>query len=67
MKARITIRMPNHCLEKITLAASMLGVTVNEFILEAALAKAEEVLAHEEITMKLFGMCKLLDGVPDEI
>lgn len=49
---RLTTRITDHVQEKLQLAADMVGATVNQFVVQAALEKAEKVI-ESEVTLVL--------------
>ena len=49
---RLTIRMTDHAQEELQVAADLVGATMNQFIVQAALEKAENTIASES-TMTL--------------
>lgn len=49
---RLTTRVTDHVQEKLQLAADMVGATVNQFVVQAALEKAEKVI-ESEVTLVL--------------
>lgn len=48
-KGRITTRVPLGVLEKLQEAADLTGATVNQFVVQSALEKAEEVIDREKV------------------
>ena len=42
-KTRLTIRVPSHIASKLIEAANLTGVVVNQFVIQAALEKAENI------------------------
>lgn len=48
-KGRITTRVPLGVLEKLQEAADLTGATVNQFIVQSALQKAEEIIDRERV------------------
>lgn len=48
-KGRITTRVPLGVLERIQEAADLTGATVNQFIVQSALKKAEEIIDREKV------------------
>lgn len=44
---RLTMRISDHTQEKLKAAADLVGVTVNQFVVQAALEKAEKVIESE--------------------
>jgi uncharacterized protein (DUF1778 family) len=48
-KGRITTRVPLGVLERLQAAADLTGATVNQFVVQSALEKAEEVLDRERV------------------
>lgn len=48
-KDRITTRVPPGVLERLQAAADLTGATVNQFVVQSALEKAEEVLDRERV------------------
>lgn len=51
-RGRITARVPQNVVDFLELAASMVGSTVNQFVTQAALEKAERIVENER-TMRL--------------
>ncbi|MBF0395157.1 MAG: DUF1778 domain-containing protein [Desulfobacterales bacterium] len=49
MEKRFQTRMPIHVHEKLSKAAELLGATLNQFIVQSALDKANTVLEQERI------------------
>jgi uncharacterized protein (DUF1778 family) len=49
---RITTRVPGPVQDKLQIAADLMGATVNQFVVQAALEKAEKVIENES-TMAL--------------
>ncbi|MBF0119150.1 MAG: DUF1778 domain-containing protein [Desulfobacterales bacterium] len=49
MEKRFQTRMPRHVHEKLSKAAELLGATLNQFIVQSALDKANTVLEQERI------------------
>lgn len=48
-RGRITARVPNHVIDVLELAANMVGSTLNQFVTQAALEKAEKIVESERI------------------
>ena len=48
-RGRITARVPQHVVDVLELAASMVGSTLNQFVTQAALEKAEKIVENERI------------------
>lgn len=48
-RGRITARVSQHVQDVLELAASMVGSTLNQFVAQAALEKAEKVIENERI------------------
>ncbi|MFM9971729.1 MAG: DUF1778 domain-containing protein [Burkholderiales bacterium] len=48
-RGRITARVPAQVQDRLELAASMVGTTVNQFIVQSALREAERVLEQERV------------------
>jgi uncharacterized protein (DUF1778 family) len=46
-RGRITARVPQHVIEKLELAASISGSTLNQFVTQASLEKAEKIMENE--------------------
>lgn len=46
---RLTIRIPDHVQEKLQMAADLVGATMNQFVVQAALEKADKVIESESI------------------
>ena len=46
-RGRITARVPQHVVEVLELAASMVGSSLNQFVTQAALEKAEKIVENE--------------------
>lgn len=44
---RLTTRMTDHVLDKLQVAADIVGATVNQFVVQAALEKADKVIESE--------------------
>jgi uncharacterized protein (DUF1778 family) len=49
-KERITARVPKEVRERLEEAASRSGATLNQFLVQAAIEKADEVLERERVT-----------------
>jgi uncharacterized protein (DUF1778 family) len=59
---RITTRITDHVQEKLQTAADLVGATVNQFVVQAALEKAERVIESEaSIALTRKGSLWLLD------
>ncbi len=48
-RGRITARVPARVQEALELAASLVGATVNQFIVQAALGEAERIIEQERV------------------
>ena len=48
-RGRITTRVPAPVQQKLELAASMVGATVNQFIVQTALREAERIIEQERV------------------
>lgn len=48
-RGRITARVPQNVADVLELAASMVGSTLNQFVTQAALEKAERIVENERI------------------
>lgn len=48
-RGRITARVPAHVADMLELAASMVGSTINQFVTQAALEKAEQIVEKERV------------------
>lgn len=48
-RGRITARVPVQVQETLEMAASMVGATVNQFIVQTALREAERIIAQERV------------------
>lgn len=48
-RGRITARVPTQVQETLELAASMVGATVNQFVVQAALREAERIIDQERV------------------
>lgn len=46
---RLTTRMTGHVQEKLQMAADLMGATLNQFVMQAALEKAEKVIESESV------------------
>ena len=44
---RLTIRITNHIQDKLQRAADLIGTTMNQFVVQAALEKAEKIIERE--------------------
>lgn len=67
-RGRITARVSNHVIDVLELAANMVGSTLNQFVTQAALEKAEKIVESERI-IRLSGddtawFFNLLDNPP---
>ena len=51
-KERISLRVPQHAYQKLTQAAEISGATLNQFLLQAALEKAQMII-EKNCTIKL--------------
>jgi len=49
IEKRFQIRMPYHVHERLTHAAEKLGATLNQFVVQSALEKANSVLEREQV------------------
>lgn len=49
LTARLTARITNHVQEKLQMAAELVGATMNQFVVQAALEKAERVIEDETV------------------
>ncbi len=47
-KERFQTRMPSNVLEQLTQAASLVGATLNQFMVQASLEKAQHLLEREQ-------------------
>jgi uncharacterized protein (DUF1778 family) len=59
-EARIPARMPQVVYEKITEAAALLGSTLNQFLVSAALDKANAILEQERVLNLHFQSAKIV-------
>ena len=48
-RGRITARVPQNVVDVLELAAGMVGSTLNQFVTQAALEKAEKIIKNERI------------------
>ena len=48
-RGRITARVPSQVQETLEMAASMVGATVNQFIVQTALREAERIIEQERV------------------
>ncbi len=48
-RGRITARVPTQVQETLELAASMVGATVNQFVVQTALREAERIIEQERV------------------
>lgn len=48
---RLTTRITDHVQEKLQVAADLVGATLNQFVVQAALEKAEKVIESESTTV----------------
>lgn len=48
-RGRITARVPQNVVDVLELAASMVGSTLNQFVTQAALEKAEKIVENERL------------------
>ena len=48
---RLTTRITDHAQEKLQMAANLIGATLNQFIVQAALEKADQVIESETTMM----------------
>jgi uncharacterized protein (DUF1778 family) len=48
-RGRITARVPIQVQETLTMAADMIGATVNQFVVQTALREAERIIAQERV------------------
>jgi uncharacterized protein (DUF1778 family) len=46
-RGRISARVPQHVVDVLELAADMVGATLNQFVTQAALEKAEQIVEQE--------------------
>lgn len=46
-RGRITARVPQHIVDMLNIAANIMGATLNQFVTQAALEKAEKVIDNE--------------------
>ena len=46
-KKRLTIRITDHVQDKLQMAADLVGTTMNQYIVQAALEKAEKIIERE--------------------
>ncbi|MEW5804942.1 MAG: DUF1778 domain-containing protein [bacterium] len=46
---RVTARVPSHVYETLTQAAELSGATLNQFLIQSALEKAQEVIEKEHL------------------
>jgi uncharacterized protein (DUF1778 family) len=65
---RLTTRLTDHVLDKLQVASDLLGATLNQFVVQAALEKADKVIASESsivLTRKeSLRLMELLDNPP---
>lgn len=59
-ESRVAARMPQEILDKITEAAGLLGSTLNQFLVSAALDKANAVLERERIINLNFDSARIV-------
>ena len=59
-ESRVAARMPQEILDKITEAASLLGSTLNEFLVSAAIDKANTVLERERVINLNFASARIV-------
>lgn len=50
-RTRLSARVPAHVQQRLEAAADLTGATVNQFMVQAALEKAEALLERERVTM----------------
>lgn len=61
---RLTTRVPGHVQEKLQAAADLLGSTLNQFVVQAALEKAERIIESEStIVLTCRESLRLLDMI----
>ena len=48
-RGRVSARLPRALQNRLAAAAELVGATVNQFIVQAALEKAEQVIEHERV------------------
>lgn len=61
---RLTTRITNHVQEKLQVAADLVGATLNQFVVQAALEKAEKVIESEStITLTRRESLRLLEMI----
>jgi uncharacterized protein (DUF1778 family) len=59
---RLTTRMTSHVQEKLQIAADLVGATLNQFVMQAALEKAEKVIESEStLVLSLRESIRLLE------
>ena len=46
---RVSARIPLHVYEKLTEAAEVVGASMNQFLVQSALEKADRILEHERV------------------
>jgi uncharacterized protein (DUF1778 family) len=49
-RGRITARVPKNVRERLEEAASLSGATINQFVVQAAVDRADEILERERVT-----------------
>lgn len=66
-RGRITARVPQSVTEVIERAANVVGATINQFVTQAALEKAEKILERERLKLSeedAFWLFSLLENPP---
>ena len=58
IEERIPARMPPEVYERIVAAAQAVGATLNQFFVQAALDKANDILERERVIVSLHKSCK---------
>lgn len=48
-RARVSARVPNRVHARLEEAADLIGATVNQFVLQAALKEADRIIEHERV------------------
>jgi uncharacterized protein (DUF1778 family) len=65
---RLTTRIPDHVREKLQVAADIVGATLNQFVVQAALEKAQKVIESESTIVLTRGeslrLLELLESPP---
>lgn len=59
-ESRVAARMPAEILDRITEAANLLGSTLNQFLVSAALDKANDVLERERVINLNFNSARIV-------